>query len=81
MCGISGFIAKQGNFLPESLIYNMTNLINHRGLDDEGYLLFTKEGDIITAGGTNTPDEVWKASINYRPVRNTNVSSKLIPTT
>ena len=67
MCGISGFIACQGNLFPNSLIADMANLINHRGPDDEGYLLVSSNLDLITAGGGNTPSEVWTSKTEYYP--------------
>lgn len=72
MCGISGFIAKQGNLLPNSVIKNMTDLIHHRGPDDEGFILIARDQSIVSAGGNSTPPEVWKANTEYRPVKNIN---------
>ena len=37
MCGIAAIINKQNNPVPESLIEQMTRLVNHRGPDDEGF--------------------------------------------
>ena len=45
----------------------MTNLIHHRGPDDEGYMFLNRDLSIITAGGKDTPHEVWTAPIEYRP--------------
>jgi len=70
MCGISGFVAKQGDLLPASIISNMTDLINHRGPDDEGFIFLSADQKIITAGSDNTPPDVWKSQIDYRPNQN-----------
>lgn len=70
MCGISGFVAKQGNLLPNSVIVKMNELINHRGPDGEGFIFLTPDQRIITAGGKTTSSEVWKSQTDYRPNRN-----------
>lgn len=82
MCGISGFIACQGNLFPNSLIADMANLINHRGPDDEGYLLVSSNLDLITAGGGNTHLRFGrrKQSIILKVISDTNlISSPLWP--
>lgn len=46
----------------------MTDLIKHRGPDDEGFLLFSKRLDrIIPFGGQDTPDDVYRSSLSYTP--------------
>lgn len=70
MCGIAGFVARQGNLLPNSVILNMTDLINHRGPDDEGFIFLTQDQKIVIAGGESTPYEVWKTNTEYHPVNN-----------
>lgn len=70
MCGISGYISKQDNLLPNSIIFKISDLVNHRGPDDEGYIFLNKDKKIITAGGINTPVEVWKSKTEYQPVYN-----------
>jgi asparagine synthase (glutamine-hydrolysing) len=72
MCGIAGFVARQGNLLQNSTITGMTGIINHRGPDDEGFLFFTEEKELITAGGESTPDEVWKTKTDFCPVIDVN---------
>ena len=74
MCGISGFIAKNGNFLPVSEIVKMNNLIRHRGPDGEGYMFLRKEGKLIRAGGPDTTDEIWTSQTEYSPLSNINES-------
>lgn len=67
MSGLSGFIAKPGKFLPVSLILRMSDLIIHRGPDDEGYLFLNRNNEIYTAGGKNTPIQVWKTFTPQQP--------------
>lgn len=61
MCGISGFISNSPR--PAAIIHRMTNVIRHRGPDDEGFLLF---GDYhnrpLICTGDDTPPEI----INHR---------------
>jgi asparagine synthase (glutamine-hydrolysing) len=70
MCGIAGFVARKGNLIPNTTILKMTDLINHRGPDDEGFLFLTQKQKITTAGGETTPSEVWMTQTEYRPVDN-----------
>ena len=70
MCGISGFVAGSGNLIKSSIILNMTDLIHHRGPDDEGFIFLTQAHNIVTAGSENTPEEVWRSQTEYCPVKN-----------
>jgi asparagine synthase (glutamine-hydrolysing) len=72
MCGIAGFVAKQGNLLHNSIISEMTDLIHHRGPDDEGFIFLKQDHNLITAGGDHTAAEVWNTHTEYRPVINKN---------
>jgi asparagine synthase (glutamine-hydrolysing) len=72
MCGIAGFVAKQGNLLPVNTISKMTDLIRHRGPEDEGFMFITKDNNIIPAGGNMTPDDVWKSQTEYHPITKLN---------
>ena len=67
MCGISGFVAGYGRMLPNRLVYDMSNIIHHRGPDDEGFMVLDENNSIITAGGKNTPNEVWSELTEFRP--------------
>jgi len=49
MCGISGIFSLSGRLLDQVLLQQMTDIINHRGPDDEGYVL------IDTAAKTSLP--------------------------
>jgi asparagine synthase (glutamine-hydrolysing) len=67
MCGIAGFIAKHGKLIPNSVLFDMTQIIHHRGPDDEGFMFIGGDRKSTIAGGENTPREVWKEQTNYRP--------------
>ena len=60
MCGIAGlFKTKKNNEeFPSSSIKEMTEIISHRGPDDEGFAYFSDESYMIS-GGKNTPKEVY----------------------
>jgi len=66
MCGISGFISKQHQHA--SSIWRMTDIIRHRGPDDEGFVLFRNSlSEPIVAGGPDTPEQSWMAKVPYAP--------------
>jgi asparagine synthase (glutamine-hydrolysing) len=67
MCGIAGFVAKPGRFLPNLLIQKMVSTIYHRGPDDEGFILLDENKQVVSLGGDNTPAEVWEKYTEYRP--------------
>ncbi len=55
MCGISGIYNLNGKAIDQSLLLQMTNLIKHRGPDDEGYCLFNlQQNKAISASGEDT---------------------------
>lgn len=50
MCGISGYMdLKKG--VNTRILHKMTDLIKHRGPDDEGYALIGRTGSEIRLGG------------------------------
>ncbi len=53
MCGITGFISKEGNSTKD--LYNLNSLIKHRGPDDEGYLI-KRDNEVISLIGPDTPN-------------------------
>ena len=77
MCGIAGIVKLTNTpiHLPES-IRLMTQTISHRGPDDEGFMLCSENADlsselnIITAGSTDTPQNVCEAGSRYNPKKN-----------
>ncbi len=63
MCGITG-IVRAGNLQDGRLIKAMTDVLRHRGPDDEGYLLFdSKSRECEERGGKDTP-----AELGLRPI-------------
>jgi asparagine synthase (glutamine-hydrolysing) len=44
MCGLAGIISQTGSHLFDIQIQNMTNLLKHRGPDDEGFYINKEEG-------------------------------------
>lgn len=67
MCGISGIINTRQNGFAVKDITAMTDIVQHRGPDDEGFVLFDKEGKYFTAGGAATSQEVYKGNFPYSP--------------
>ena len=66
MCGISGIINKNGFAAPS--IKDMSDLIKHRGPDDEGYLLIDSINSLpVCFGGPSTPKEVFSFDSSYKP--------------
>lgn len=66
MCGIAGFLSL--NPQPAHLVGKMSDLIRHRGPDDEGYLLFENgQTPAFIYGGRDTPDDVYRAETPYAP--------------
>jgi asparagine synthase (glutamine-hydrolysing) len=67
MCGISGIIGSGEIDLRD--IRSMTNIIRHRGPDDEGYLTGGNENHLFCCGGNDTSDLVWSSDYHYTPVK------------
>jgi asparagine synthase (glutamine-hydrolysing) len=68
MCGIAGVMNRDGRPALRGCIRRMTQVLRHRGPDDEGYLLVAPEsGKLIRAGGSDTPDEVYRSAFPYSP--------------
>lgn len=66
MCGIAGYFS----FAPQSanIVGAMTDIIRHRGPDDEGFVLFQELSAMPrVCGGQDTPDEAYCANIVYAP--------------
>jgi len=65
MCGISGIINYKE--IKASDLKAMTDIIRHRGPDDEGFAFFNCGEPIVLAGGIDTPAEVWNYKSPYMP--------------
>lgn len=65
MCGIAGFISPFG--IESEYLYQMGQVIAHRGPDDEGYLYLDKDFKTHITGGPDTPENVWQSKLPYTP--------------
>lgn len=66
MCGITGFFSTVPH--PASIVGRMTDLIRHRGPDDEGFVLFqTLSSMPLVCGGQDTPDDSRQTNTAYAP--------------
>ncbi len=59
MCGICGIYSRNGKTADTELLRKMTELVRHRGPDDEGYCLInTRQGKAVAASGRDTIPEL-----------------------
>ena len=66
MCGIAGIIACEK--IPAKFISAMTDLVRHRGPDDEGFFLLAElSGEPLVCGGNATPEGVYLSGIPSEP--------------
>lgn len=66
MCGITGYIAFSEQ--AASRLHAMTEIIHHRGPDDEGFATFKSSGsEIKLFGGRDTPPAAYKSDLAYAP--------------
>jgi asparagine synthase (glutamine-hydrolysing) len=76
MCGISGFISIASR--PADQLLRMTDLIRHRGPDDEGYALFQPEvSQPIVCGGNDTPANAFSNGLPCSPTQHIEQSSAM----
>lgn len=66
MSGISGIVNVRG--IKTLSIKSMTDIIRHRGPDDEGFVLFENNGQFYCCAGQETPKIVWESKLLYSPV-------------
>lgn len=66
MCGIAGVISKDG--VRAGIAKRMTDIIRHRGPDDEGYVILDSQGQLFIAAGQDTPAAVRSAGLPFSPV-------------
>lgn len=45
----------------------MSDVLRHRGPDDEGFLLIGENGTVTPAGGTDTAEAAWTSSTGFEP--------------
>jgi asparagine synthase (glutamine-hydrolysing) len=67
MCGITGQISNS-NIDLDSLV-KMNQIIQHRGPDDEGFVLFN-ENVAHVLGSSQSNAEIWKYKLDYLPAEN-----------
>lgn len=68
MCGIAAIFGLKDPRRLSRQILAMTEIIRHRGPDDEGYALFPKQGsESLVFGGRDTPEAVLGAPYAYCP--------------
>lgn len=68
MCGFAGFASTRP--LPAGLMQEMTDMVRHRGPDDEGFVFFTDGiGPAVTCGGSDTLEDVYRVATSYSPTR------------
>ncbi|NGX43203.1 MAG: Asparagine synthetase [glutamine-hydrolyzing] 1 [Chlamydiae bacterium] len=67
MCGIAAIFGLRAIHKLPLLTKMMTDVIQHRGPDDEGVVLFSQEGDPTILGGEDTPEGVFKENLPYCP--------------
>lgn len=77
MCGIAGGINPSG-FSRTSLV-DMTNIIKHRGPDDEGFYFENfKNATVEICGGDNTPIAAYSGAYVYSPKKHNDLSNEII---
>lgn len=68
MCGIAAIIQLKNSLPMAEQIAKMTEVIEHRGPDDEGYVLFSANGEPpLACGGKDTPEEAFSLDEPYTP--------------
>jgi asparagine synthase (glutamine-hydrolysing) len=58
MCGISGIYSLSDSQIDQNLLITMTDLIRHRGPDDEGYCLINSHSKAVFGSGKDTINEL-----------------------
>lgn len=65
MCGIAAIFSHSG--MANSRIASMTDIIRHRGPDDEGFVMFAGDGASTVLGGEDTPAAAYSSRYAYAP--------------
>ncbi|MFI5370079.1 MAG: asparagine synthase (glutamine-hydrolyzing) [Candidatus Eisenbacteria bacterium] len=69
MCGIAGLYQREGR-VDLGRLHHMGQLLRHRGPHDESMVLIDPRGDATyTAGGPDTPAEVFASGLRWAPGR------------
>lgn len=68
MCGIAGLIDLSGSAIDPGILKSMTDVIRHRGPDDEGYVLIDQATSRFqTYAGSDSPSSVQESQPLFRP--------------
>lgn len=74
MCGLSVILNPEG--VEGTDLFNMNDIIKHRGPDDEGFYLESDDGESLVMGGEDTPIETYKGKLPYSPTSKHNYHHK-----
>ena len=67
MCGIAGIVSLNPNSpLDPKVLRRMSQRLKHRGPDDEGFVLFSKN-ELAVCGSNDTQKSAWKKDFPYSP--------------
>ncbi len=70
MCGISGIVSLNAGFVDvKKHLQAMSNILRHRGPDDEGFF-YTNDTTHATMGGQDTPRNCYHIELPYAPKTN-----------
>lgn len=67
MCGIGAIIAIPGCRITPDSIHQMMTVMKHRGPDDEGYLCHLEGTVPVSAGGDDSPSDIWTHTFVHTP--------------
>ncbi len=67
MCGIAGIYSQTGKSIDQALLKEMTDLISHRGPDDEGYLLAGACTKVQLMSGADSTAEIKAKYPLFKP--------------
>src|SRR5262245_52880837 len=69
MCGIAGVMVREGR-VDLARLRRMSQVLRHRGPDDEGIALIDPERNVsLTLGGVDTPAPVLASELPFAPGR------------
>lgn len=68
MCGIAGIIELRGEKIDPEILKSMTDVIRHRGPDDEGYVLINQATSRFRAySGPDSPSSIQELHSRFQP--------------
>lgn len=67
MCGIGAIISIPGCQITPDSIHQMMTVMKHRGPDDEGYLCHMEGTMPVSAGGDDSPSDIWSHTFVHTP--------------